>query len=638
MRTYVQLGWLSSAINYVFDKVISPLISAVLEMISDGLKWLFNEALGPLLEKFYEYVLKYVIEIIMRILGRFFYRIEVAFLKLVDMMQNIFNVLAGTAKVVDNNTGKSGSLLTLIATSPFVIRTLLLVIAVSVVLCTVFAIAATLKSMGDMGASGSKSVGHVLRKTSQAMLRMILAPALGIFLILLGDAILVSVTRAMTLDANVTIARSIFTISTLDALDEDLGAVDKDGHEYKGKDVYGYNYSTRPEYLEDHPGTCQDYGLRDKFREPFYTGVKDYSRATDVDPTFNMGRIDFLVGIGSAILFVFLLGTALFVFTSRMFDVIVLLMVEPFFISSMPLDDGEHFKKWEDMFLGKLFSGYGMVVAMYLYLLITSMVFDGKLSFTPQDGLGDIMTDMLMKIILLIGGAATVMQAGPLVTSILSGAAAQGEAGSIAAGMSFTGKLMDYSSRPGRFIGKKAAGAVLDAIQDRKSTGIEYQKTPKASKNEKFYDRKSESSNNLGNLPGIPSSRDDDSFYKGSGNDINFDGNGDNNLGQDNGGQQNNNFAVDNNVAQSMQSNFDNGSFEFDDDVGSAGNVGSAGSAGDAGNTGNAGNAGNVGNAGNAAQNKNAKEEKSMHDFLDSKLDMSMDDILSQSSDDILKK
>ncbi len=468
MYTPVQLGWIQDAINWVFDKILNPVFKWVSSLLSDAFKWVFDNVLGPILQKFFEIVTGIVAKLLWKVISRILFRIEVGFLSLVDMMQNIYNVLAGTSPVKDVKTGMVGSLLSILARKPFIVNSMLLVIAVSFVLCFAFSIAGVLKSMSDMGGPGSKSVGHVMRKTAQALLRMMLAPALGLFLILLGDAVLTSMTRAMTLDNNVTIARSLFVISTLDAVDDVNGAVDIDGKKHKGGETKAYNYSTRPAYLASHPGAASDYGLKDKFRKPFYTGTKNYTKAADVDPTFDMGRINFIVGILGAILFVFILGTSLFVFTSRIFDVLVLLLIEPFFIASMPLDDGEHFEKWEDMFIAKIFSGYGMVVAMYLYLLISAMVFEGRIVFTPQEGVGDILMDMLMKIILLVGGAATIMTSGPLITSILNSAAAGHEAGAAQAGMAFTGKMMDIASKPLQMgmgaLKDKAIGGITGAL------------------------------------------------------------------------------------------------------------------------------------------------------------------------------
>ncbi|MBQ7680439.1 MAG: hypothetical protein IJT34_11390, partial [Butyrivibrio sp.] len=260
-------------------------------------------------------------------------------------------------------------------------------------------------------------------------------------------------------------------IGSLDAVSErSEGARDKDGVKVSKDGVLGYNSSTRQQYLANHKGEAKDYGLEDKFRQPFYTGAKDYKDTTTVRETFDLTRYNFIVGFLGALLFLMILGGAMFTFTSRLFDVIILLIIEPLFIAPMPLDDGEHFQKWMEMFLGKLFSGYGMVVAMNLYLIISARVFDGKLAFfkpgasemdmfTPLGG-GDELMDLLMKTIFLIGGGMAMMSAGPLVTQILSAAAGSEEAAASGAGMSVVGAAERVAGSGVKWAGKKVGGAI----------------------------------------------------------------------------------------------------------------------------------------------------------------------------------
>ncbi len=477
MRIFVQLGWIQDLINLIFDKLLNPVFKWVASLLSDAFKWIFDNVLGPILEVAFSIFAQTIGKLIMRMLGRYLYIVEKSLLYIVDMMQDFFNVLAGVRHVTDASLGfENISLLQLLIRSPFMVSSMGIVILISVILVFFSAILAAIRSIVDMGGqNNNRTVSQVMRNLAHALLRMITAPVMGLFLVFLGEAVLVAVTNAMTLGENVTIARSLFVISTLDAVEDEYGAVDKYGVEHGGGNrlklsfqnsyvsastnlgdwdnpLLGYNYSTRPQYLAAHPGSADDYGLKDMFREPFYTGAKDFYNTEVTEKTFNFGRMNFLVGIGGALLYIYILGSALFVFVSRMFDILVLLILEPFFLAPMPLDDGETFKKWEDMFIAKIFSGYGMVVAMYLYLLVCSIVFEGKISFTPGDGTGDIMIDLLMKLVLLYGGAATMMTAGPLVTSILNSVAAGQEAQAFQTGQAFTNVAM----KPLRFATEKA--------------------------------------------------------------------------------------------------------------------------------------------------------------------------------------
>ena len=461
MMDYVQLGWIQSAINYVFDKVIYPVYDFLSSILSTAFEFLFNLVLAGVLESVIGKIVQIAAKLIWTILARFLYRIERALLIVVEMLEECFQVLAGTREVTvisDKAIGsvKSGSLLSILVRSNFVTKTILIVVIISVVLCFFFSVLAVIKSISEMGGQNSKPVGHVLRMTAQALFRMILIPLMGLFLVVLGDAMLVSITRAMTLDESSSIARTIFCISTLDAVKED-GAVAEDGKITSKSALKLYNSSTRYEVGGGYDQTS-DFGLTDRFRKPFYTGKKSYRSWEDVGDTFDFTRMDFFLGIGLAFFFIMILGTVMFIFVSRIFDVMVLLIIEPIFVCQMPLDDGEAYKKWSEMFIGKLFAGYGMVVAMYLYLLVAGQVFAGNIAFMPPGE--DPMVDYLMKMIMLIGGGFAVMQAGPLVTSILSVMASMDESSAIAAGSSFTGQVR------GAMVGKPLASFGMEIAKD----------------------------------------------------------------------------------------------------------------------------------------------------------------------------
>lgn len=431
MMSYVQLGWIQDAIDYVFDKILNPVFEWLSSLLSEVFGFIFDTVLGGILETVISKIIKIAVELIWTIFARFFYRIERALLTIVDMLEECFEVLSGVRSVTTTDN-KAGSLLSILVRTNFVTKTMLIVVMVSFVLCMFFSVLATIKSISDMGGEGSKPVGHVLRMTSQAMLRMIMIPLIGLFMIVLGDAILTGITHAITMDEDTSIARTVFCVSTLNAVKE-KDPVAGDG---KKHDPAMYNSSTRYQT----PGyETTDFGFTDVFRKPFYTGVKSFRSWEDVGNTFDFTKIDYFLGIGLSFFFIMILGTVMFVFVSRIFDVIVLLIIEPLFVCQMPLDDGEAYKKWSEMFIGKLFAGYGMVVAMYLYLLVAAQVFAGDIAFVKPGE--DIIMDYLMKMILLIGGGFAVMQAGPLITSILSVMASMNESATMAAGSAFTGQL-----------------------------------------------------------------------------------------------------------------------------------------------------------------------------------------------------
>ncbi len=73
------------------------------------------------------------------------------------------------------------------------------------------------------------------------------------------------------------------------------------------------------------------------------------------------------------------LAMASITITQRIFSVIFLFIISPLPASTRPLDDGARYKKWSEIFLGKVFGGYGIIFALNVFFslcpLIVSNVF-----------------------------------------------------------------------------------------------------------------------------------------------------------------------------------------------------------------------------------------------------------------------
>ena len=141
--SYVQLGWIQDAIDYVFDKILNPVFEWLSSLLSEVFGFIFDTVLGGVLETVIGKIVKIAVQLIWTILARFFYGIERALLMIVDMLEEIFEVLAGVKSVttIDN---KTGSLLSILVRTNFVTKTILIVVMVSFVLCMFFSVLATI--------------------------------------------------------------------------------------------------------------------------------------------------------------------------------------------------------------------------------------------------------------------------------------------------------------------------------------------------------------------------------------------------------------------------------------------------------------------------------------------------------------
>ena len=136
---------------------------------------------------------------------------------------------------------------------------------------------------------------------------------------------------------------------------------------------------------------------------------------------------------------------------------LLLFIASPLFVSAMPLDDGEKFKAWQDMFVAKVFSGFGSVIAMEIYMLLCPVVMGGGISFvqssTPE-------ADYLIRLIFLLGGAWAVIKAGPTITQLLNyqaGAAEHEAANSVTSGIHDAVRLTGQ-------LGSRVAGGIAGGI------------------------------------------------------------------------------------------------------------------------------------------------------------------------------
>ncbi len=432
---YVQLGWLQTAVNWVYSHALKPLFDVVSNVFATIQKGLFEYVLLPILETALSRQIEILKALVLNILYNWLFRLTRVVMWALDAVENSFRTFAGLNPVyVQNANGameKKSSLLLAMVTSNGFIGAMLGMILIGFTLCFLTSLFATIRSMGDFGGEDGRknSVGKVLRLTGNAMLRLILIPLMALFLVTLGDAVMHAIENATNSD-HVAVSDILFTMSTMDAVRDDV----PDG------DSRFYNSSTRTAAMAGmktkQASQYADYGLKDKYRKDYYLGkpvdgvmgtVKEFlgsgdtkkrSVMTEVLKTFDIRRIDYFIAIGGTILFIYLFGTMAISMISRILDCLLLLCVEPFFAAMMPIDEGKKFDTWQQVFLGRLISGYGMIVGVNVYLKVIGLIFEGKVAFFGEGTTPAV--DYITRLLFVLMGAYAITQAGPLVTGIMN--------------------------------------------------------------------------------------------------------------------------------------------------------------------------------------------------------------------------
>jgi len=304
---------LSKVFQTIFDKVFTPVLTSILEVF-----------------------IKYFTDIILDLYSEFLIILLSMLCSLIDFIENIFNVFAGMAPVQAG--GEYKYLIDAIFEMDSVSMAFLYITVMAVAVCFVFTIIKTVKSISDMVLEDRNPVSKVLKDGLKACITFMLIPFLCIFMLRLSAAITSQINHAFAMQ-NEGNSASVGTVLFLSVSMEGIPA------------------SENPSLMDD-------------VRKEYMTGVKDYRDIEQVKYDFDSDDFNYIAGFTSGVVLILVLGSTVLLFVRRIFEVLLLYLVSPLFVSTIPLDDGATFAKWREMFIAKFFSGFGSVFTMKLYLMV----------------------------------------------------------------------------------------------------------------------------------------------------------------------------------------------------------------------------------------------------------------------------
>ncbi len=437
---FVYLGLFSRIFNWVLERIFQPVFEFVANLLSTVFTWIFNEILAPILMPILEAALEFFIDLWMQIYSIFIYGIFAGVLKLIDYFQIAFDVFIGLRDVTYKSADGiviQGSLVEVLLQQETVSTVFWVITFGALGLAMILTIYATAQSAFDLDFENKRPVSKVLTAMMKTFIRFFTVPFMVFFLLKLSTIILKGVTYALgNSTSETTLGRIIFMIASLDAAKNDQ-----------------YNISTA--------AANANLGASDYIRAPFYSinGGKDYANIKQVTQHFELAKFDYLVGFIAALFLMFTIGICLVIFVQRIFEMVLLYIVSPYFVATMPLDDGEKYSKWQEMFIGKCFTGFGSAIGMRLYLMICPLIMGNRLRF---DANASPEMDYMMKLFFLAGGAWAVYKSGSMITTLVSYQAGTSEnmTATMTGGMIYghtVGKAVGY----GRNLAKGAASSLF---------------------------------------------------------------------------------------------------------------------------------------------------------------------------------
>lgn len=311
------------------------------------------------------------------------YAVQKSIAFIIDFIKDVFYILAGIEPI--NVNGKKTDILSNFLLSDMVKKSFFYILLIAVVLLVVFVIIAIIRSEYANG-ENKKSKTIILGKAFQSFIIFLTIPFLLVAGITLSNTVVKSVNQSM----NPYVLES--------GQEATIG-----GQLLVTSGYYAY---------------VGEESERAEIEIKFITGELDYNNKTVVSQYYELRDLDFFVGIlgGLVILVMFVMSSITFI--QRIFDIILLYIISPISVSTIPVDDGNRFRIWKEMLIAKVLGAYGVILSMNLFFIVIPQV--QQIVF-----FSNAFKDGIIKILFLIGGAFAVTKAN-LVIAQLTGNQAGG--------------------------------------------------------------------------------------------------------------------------------------------------------------------------------------------------------------------
>lgn len=398
---------------------ITYLAVSFIEALQDIFSTILSEVFAPILADILQVFLEYVTSVIWSMWSEWLLALFTVLCSLVDFVENIFNVFAGISPV--QVEGRQTYLLDAFFQMKEVTTAFTYITVMAVAISFIFTIYKTAKSISDMALEDKNPVSKVLADGMKAAVTFMLIPFLCIALLQIST--LVTNQAVGAFDAAQGGGSSIGTIIFLSAgMDADKATTGR-RNPVSGV-MEGAQEGRNPSFTDD-------------VRHPYLKGDKDYRDLGTVKRDFYASNFNFIEGYASCVLMLFILAGAAIIFIRRLFELLLLYIVSPFFVSTIPLDDGATFTKWREMFVAKFFSGFGVIFSMRYYLLLVPSIAGGNLCLYSMNLPNAVMINSVMKMFMILGGAWAVYKSQSLIMQILNqeAAAAEQQSGALMSGM-----------------------------------------------------------------------------------------------------------------------------------------------------------------------------------------------------------
>lgn len=380
------------------------------EIIDGLLGWVMNFVLNLLMNFIIKPIFTLAYHLVIAIVTYYFYQVSVVFLSVIDLISDLFRMMAGLAPGLTftgltnffaPGTIASDDMLIQFVTSTEVIGMFGSMFVVGLFLTLMSTMVATIKQEFNLQKANKK--GEVLGKLFRALFNMLFVPVVCIFGMYMGNLFL-KVVDAATGGDDATISGRIFTAAARGAF---YGGVDRFKVSLSDPSTCAVTGSINAVinlmfeainelFGEDNPeqGSSVGSGLNESILDQYiYVDKHDeephryrvYYNSEAVSWDFNATKINYILIYFSSVAVIKCMLQASFGLVSRLYKGVALFIIMPGIIGISPMDEGTAFKSWKKEITKQIIGAYGVIIAVNLYLELMGIFSNISVNYVPTN-------------------------------------------------------------------------------------------------------------------------------------------------------------------------------------------------------------------------------------------------------------
>lgn len=379
------------------------------------------------------------ISAISMIISMIFYGIQMGFFLLIDCVNALFRSIAGLDVYYVNGVETEGDIVYSLLQNPVVTSVLTSVLVASIFLLFVTTFIAIFKTEFDMSKSNAK--GPIIGRAIKSILYFACVPIICILGVYISNVFLRTFDAATSQGA-ASMSGQVFAAAAYDAnrarTDSSFANRVKNNNVIPGitasstqaevaqaiDDAFRSNSKakgissdddTTKKYIEfdiTWKGHMQGWAVMSSGVDVLVGGtvkipVNNFSINNAIvvyyfyDLLPGLGY-NYLIGILSSFMVAMLLLTLIIGVIQRIFELVILFVISPAFVATMPLDEGARFGKWKDAFVKRTMSAYGPVVGINLLFMVLTFLQDIDI-FDPNMFMGGFFNALVQCLFMVVG-------------------------------------------------------------------------------------------------------------------------------------------------------------------------------------------------------------------------------------------